>query len=181
MTPPQDRAFQREANLLTVREDDLADRQSHDLIALHLSGMGAAVPPGALFLDLSALRQPGVTVWSAWEGSRIASIGALKLLADGTGEIKSMRTHPDFVGRGAGKLILATIVDAATARGLARLSLETGSGPSFAAAQGLYERFGFREGAPYAGHEQTDFNHFLHLELNAVEEPENPDRSFSSR
>ena len=151
--------------MLTVREEDLSDRQSRDLIALHLAEMETNVPPGALFLDLSELRRPDVTVWSAWDGSKIAGIGALKMLPDGTGEIKSMRTHPDVVGRGAGTRILTTIIDAARARGLRRLSLETGSGPSFQAARSMYERFGFRKGEDYAGHEQTDFNHFLHLGL----------------
>ncbi|TPM94602.1 GNAT family N-acetyltransferase [Mesorhizobium sp. B2-1-3A] len=154
--------------MLMVREDDLSDHQSRDLIALHLVGMGATVPPGALFLDLSELQQPGVTVWSAWDGTRIASIGALKMLRDGTGEIKSMRTHPDFMGRGAGTRILATIIDAAKARGIRRLSLETGSGPSFEAARSLYEKFGFRKGEAYSNYTQTDFNHFLHLDLDEV-------------
>jgi hypothetical protein len=39
-----------------------------------------------------------VTVWSAWENAKIASIGALKMLPDGTAEIKSMRTHPVLSG-----------------------------------------------------------------------------------
>ncbi|WP_245340446.1 GNAT family N-acetyltransferase [Mesorhizobium sp. WSM4313] len=103
-----------------------------------------------------------------WEGSRIAGIGALKLLHDGTGEIKSMRTHPDFIGRGVGARILTTIIDAAKARGIRRLSLETGSGPSFQAAYSLYEKFGFRKGEAYAGYKQTDFNHFMHLDLGTA-------------
>ncbi|PWN87293.1 acetyltransferase, GNAT family protein [Acaromyces ingoldii] len=151
--------------MLHIHEDDLSDPQSRRLISLHLAGMVADVPPGALFLGLSELQRPNVTVWSAWDGPRIASIGALKMLPDGTGEIKSMRTHPDLIGRGAGARILATIVDAAKARGIRRLSLETGSGPSFEAARALYEKFGFREGEPYSAYVKTDFNHFLHLQL----------------
>lgn len=158
-------ARHRHVCMLQVHEDDLSDPQSQGLISLHLAGMAADVPPGALFLDLSDLQRPNVTVWSAWDGPRIASIGALKMLPDGTGEIKSMRTHPDFIGRGAGARILATIVDAAKARGVRRLSLETGSGPSFEAARALYEKFGFREGEPYSAYVKTDFNHFLHLQL----------------
>ena len=169
--------------MLTIREDDLSDEQSRDLIALHLAGMGENVPSGALFLGLSDLQKPNVTVWSAWESSRIASIGALKMLSNGNGEIKSMRTHPDFTGRGAGGRIVATIIDAAKARGLRRLSLETGSGPSFAGALSLYEKFGFTTGEPYSGYTQTDFNHFMHLDLVAARGPMNgwSDRSDTRR
>lgn len=160
--------------MLTVREDDLTSQQSRDLIALHLKGMEESVPLGALFLSVSDLQSPRVKVWSVWEGDDIASIGALKLLPDGTGEIKSMRTHPDFTGRGAGSRILETIIGAAKTRGLRRLSLETGSGPSFEAARTLYERFGFRKGEAYSGYEQTDFNHFLHLDLDVARDPVGP-------
>lgn len=151
--------------MFDVIEDDLTHEQSRELVAFHLSGMNADVPPGATFLGLTDLQRPEVTVWSAWEAGRIASIGALKRLPDGSGEIKSMRTHPDFTGRGAGAVILKTIIAAARERGLYRLSLETGSGASFAAAFALYQKFGFRKGEAYSTHEQTAFNHFLHLDL----------------
>ena len=151
--------------MFEVIEDDLTNTQSRELIAFHLAGMNENVPPGATFLGLSDLQRPDVTVWSAWEDSRIASIGALKMLPDGTGEIKSMRTHPDFVGRGAGAIILKKIILAATSRGLRRLSLETGSGGSFEAALALYQKYGFKKGEAYSSHVQTEFNHFLHLDL----------------
>ncbi|MFP8965634.1 GNAT family N-acetyltransferase [Pokkaliibacter sp. CJK22405] len=152
--------------MFTLLKDDLSHPQSRDLVVFHLAGMNDNVPPGATFLGLSDLMQPEVTVWSAWENGNIASIGALKRLPDDSGEIKSMRTHPDFAGRGAGKVILQALIDAAREEGIPRLSLETGSGPSFAAATALYVKFGFQKGAAYSTHEQTEFNHFMHLELN---------------
>jgi putative acetyltransferase len=154
------------AVMFNVIEDDLTSTQSRELIAFHLAGMSESVPPGAVFLGLADLQQPEVTVWSAWEDTRIASIGALKILPDGTGEIKSMRTHPDFVGRGAGATILKTIIKAATARDLRRLSLETGSGSAFEAPLAFYQKFGFKKGASYSTYQQTEFNHFLHLDLS---------------
>ena len=150
---------------LLIKEDDLSSQQSHALVALHLAGMGTHVPPGAVFLGLSDLQSSGVTVWTTWDGANITGIGALKAMPDGTGEIKSMRTHPDYIGRGVGKQILQTIIDAARKRGISRLSLETGSGPTFEAAKALYERFGFQEGESYASYAKTDFNHFFHLDL----------------
>ncbi|MHA7817539.1 MAG: GNAT family N-acetyltransferase [Pseudohaliea sp.] len=151
--------------MFDITEDDLSSEQSRNLIALHLAGMSEDVPDDAKFLDLSDLLQPEVTVWSAWHNSKIASIGALKMLADGTAEIKSMRTHPDFVGHGAASIILKTIIAAASSRGIHRISLETGSGASFGAAYALYEKHGFKKGEAYSTHKQTEFNHFLHLDL----------------
>ena len=54
----------------------------------------------------------------------------------------------------------------ARARGYARLSLETGTGPDFAAALSFYRRHGFRSGEAFADYEPSDFNQFLHLQLH---------------
>jgi len=150
----------------TIREDDLSSAAARELLALHLAGMGETSPPGHVFaLDLSGLRAPGVTVWTAWSGDEIAGIAALKELGDGTGEIKSMRTHPSFLRRGVGAALLDHIVAQARARGLVRLSLETGSGSAFDPALGLYRRRGFVAGPAFADYAPSDFNQFLHLSL----------------
>lgn len=149
-----------------IREDDLSGEAARALLALHLAGMHASSPPGTVFaLDMSGLKVSGVTVWSAWREGRIASIGALKMLTPRHGEIKSMRTHPDFLGQGAGAAILDHVIAVSKARGLARLSLETGTGPAFGAAIRLYRKRGFQSGGPFADYPSTDFNQFFHLEL----------------
>ena len=151
---------------LTIREAELSDAAVRALLALHLAGMHASSPPGHVFaLDLSGLRTPDVTVWTAWAGAALAGIGALKRLGRGTGEVKSMRTHPDHLRRGVGAALLEHIIAAARAEGLARLSLETGSGPAFAPALALYRRRGFVDGAAFGDYERSDFNQFLHLAL----------------
>ncbi|WP_244432644.1 GNAT family N-acetyltransferase [Desulfocurvibacter africanus] len=128
--------------------------------------MHASSPPGHVFaLDLSGLKAPGVTVWSAWVGDAIAGIGALKSLGDGTGEIKSMRTHPAFLRRGVGNALLDHIMAAARARGMTRLSLETGSGPAFEPALALYRMRGFIDGEAFGDYKRSAFNQFLHLPL----------------
>jgi putative acetyltransferase len=151
---------------LQFREDDLSSPATRQLLRLHLNGMHATSPPGSvLALDLAGLRATGVTVWTAWIEDAIAGIGALKDLGDGTGEIKSMRTHPDFLRQGVAAGLLEHIMGVARARGMTRLSLETGSGPAFEPALALYRRHGFREGEAFAEYEQSAFNHFLHLAL----------------
>jgi putative acetyltransferase len=151
---------------LALREDDLSDESVRRLLALHLAGMHASSPPGSVYaLDLSGLRSPDVTVWTAWRGSAVAGIGALKTLDRRTGEVKSMRTHPDFLRQGVAALLLEHIIGVARARGLSRLSLETGSGPAFEPALALYRRRGFKDGEAFAEYRQSEFNQFLHLDL----------------
>lgn len=152
--------------MVQIRKDDLSGQPTRALLALHLAGMQANSPPEAVFaLDLSGLQVPEVTAWSAWHGENIASIGALKMLGADQAEIKSMRTHPDFLRQGAGAAVLATIIAEARARGVKRLSLETGSGESFDAALTLYRRHGFANGPAFGGYTASAFNQFLHLEL----------------
>ena len=156
-----------------IRVDDLSGEQTRELLRLHLAGMHANSPPESVFaLDLSGLRAPEMTVWTVWIDSAVAGIGALKDLGDGTGELKSMRTHPDFLRRGVAAALLEHIIAEARARGMRRLSLETGSGPAFEPALALYRRRGFVDGEAFAPYVRSPFNQFLHLELQASLRPQ---------
>ena len=149
-----------------IREDDLSSATTRALVALHLQGMRANTPPEAVYaLDVSGLIQPGVTVWTAWDRETVVAMGALKLLADRTGEVKSMRTHPDHLRRGAAAQILDHIIAEARRHGLRRLSLETGNGASFEPALTLYRKRGFVNGEKFSDYVASAFNQFLHLEL----------------
>lgn len=155
-----------ETGLFAIREDDLSGAETRALLALHLAGMHANSPPGHVFaLDLSGLLTSDVTVWTAWQGDRIASIGALKQLDPRHAEVKSMRTHPQALRRGAAAAILEHIIAVAEARGIKRLSLETGSGPAFEPALQLYRRRGFRDGDAFPPYARSEFNQFLHFDL----------------
>jgi putative acetyltransferase len=151
---------------LEIREDDLTCPQTLALLQLHLEGMHEHSPPGSVFaLDLGGLAAGDVTVWSAWVGAEAAGIGALRDLGDGTGELKSMRTHPSFLRQGVAAALLEHIIHVARARGMTRLSLETGSGPAFEPALALYRRRGFVEGEAFGDYTSSAFNQFLHLPL----------------
>lgn len=155
--------------MYTIREDDLEGEPVRALLAFHLAGMQAGSPPGSVFaLDLSGLKHPAITVWTAWRGDELACVGALRTLSARHGEIKSMRVHPGFAGQGAGAAILDQIIAAARTRGMARLSLETGRGPAFEAAIRLYARRGFLPGDAFGDYPQTAFNQFFHLDLETV-------------
>lgn len=152
--------------MLDIRVDDLSGEPTRELLTMHLAGMHENSPPGHVFaLDLSGLRAPNVTVWSAWDGSALAGIAALKELGDGTGELKSMRTHPRHLRKGVARALLEHIIGEARRRGLHRLSLETGSGRAFEPALALYRKRGFIDGEAFADYRRSDFNQFLHLTL----------------
>jgi putative acetyltransferase len=128
--------------------------------------MHAHSPPGTVFaLDICGLTAPEVTVWAAWRAEKIAGIGALKDLSHSVGELKSMRTHPDFLRRGVAAALLEHIIGVAKVRGMTRLSLETGCGSYFEPALSLYRRRGFVDGDEFADYKRSAFNQFLHLTL----------------
>jgi putative acetyltransferase len=152
--------------MLVIRQDDLSGAAVRALLALHLTEMHGNSPPGHVFaLDLSGLQAPDITVWTSWDGSSLAGIAALRLLGDGSGEIKSMRTHPDHLRKGVAAGLLLHIIAAARALGLGKLHLETGRGPAFEPALALYRKHGFVTGPAFGDYRPSDFNQFLELSL----------------
>jgi putative acetyltransferase len=150
-----------------IRRDDLSGAATQALVRLHLLGMHANSPPSHTFaLGLSGLQGPDMTVWSAWVGGEILGMGALRQLDAKSGEVKSMRTHPNHLRRGVAAALLEHIIEEARMRGYQRLSLETGSGPAFEPALALYRRRGFVAGDPFAEYTRSDFNQFLHLRID---------------
>ena len=149
-----------------MRPDDLRGDAVRALVALHLAQAHATSPPGSVFaLELVGLRGPDISVWSAWRGTALAGVAALKRVSDSVGELKSMRTHPDHLRTGVAACLLEFIIEQAAVRGFARLSLETGSGPAFEPALALYRKRGFVEGEAFAGYTKSAFNRFFHLTL----------------
>ena len=145
---------------------DLADARVQDLVAFHQRAMIDGSPPGLSFaLDLRGLQHPDVTVWAVHVGMQVAAIGALKRLNEARGEVKSMRTHPDFLRQGLAAALLETIIDYARAENLAVLSLETGGGPAFQPALALYRRRGFANGEAFGDYPLTQINQCLHFAL----------------
>jgi len=149
-----------------TRQDDLSSGEVEALLELHAAEMVTNSPAGAChFLPIDVLRDPAVTVWSAWDGDDLAGCGALQGLDEHHGEVKSMRTAPDHLGRGVGRSLLDHIVAVARERGYEQLSLETGTGDSFGAAVRLYEHVGFQACGPFADYVDNGFSRFFTLRL----------------
>ena len=141
---------------------DLDSADVRALLELHFSSMRSTSPPEACHvLPIDGLREPDVTFWSMREDGQLLGVGALKELGPDHGEVKSMRTAPEALGRGVGTAMLAHIVAEARSRGYSRLSLETGSTEPFAAALHLYQREGFVPSGPFGGYQPTPFTRFF--------------------
>ena len=152
--------------MLSIERDDLSSESTRLLLAQHLRGMHENSPPGAVFaLDFSGLTAPGVTLWTARRDGETIGMAALKQWSDGTGELKSMRTRADVLRQGVAAALLEHVIAEARARGMRRLSLETGSGPAFEPALALYRKRGFCDGLVFGDYEKSAFNQFLHLEI----------------
>lgn len=155
MSPEADAAWR-------IVEDDLSGAPIRALLEQHFAGMLANSPAGSChFLDFEGLRASDMTFWSIHRDAMLAGCGALKRLDAGHGEIKSMRTADAFLRQGVAARMLDHIIGEAHGRGLARLSLETGSGPAFAPALALYARYGFEECEPFADYKPDPFSRFM--------------------
>jgi putative acetyltransferase len=151
---------------MKIERDDLTRPQVHALLEEHLADMHEWSPPESVHaLDLSKLRSPDITFWTAWDGGTLLACGALKELSARHGEVKSMRTPKALRRRGAGQAMLAHILQQARSRGYQRLSLETGSQDGFEPARQLYARAGFTPCGPFGGYRPDPNSCFMTLLL----------------
>jgi putative acetyltransferase len=151
---------------LRIEDGGLDDPRVVALLQHHVARARAETAPGSAHaLDLAGLRAPEVRFWSAWEGSRLAAVGALKRIGLEHGEIKSMHTAKHARGRGVGSALLRHIMAEARAAGLRRLSLETGSWPYFLPARSLYARHGFVECGPFGDYREDPNSVFMTIVL----------------
>jgi putative acetyltransferase len=151
---------------MKIEVDDLTRREVIALLEEHLSNMYELGPPETVFaLDATKLRSADITFWTVWDEGTLLGCGALRELSSTHGEIKSMRTPKALRGKGAGRAMLAHIVDVGKKRGYQRLSLETGSVDAFVPAQKLYASFGFSVCGPFSDYKEDPHSVFMTLAL----------------
>ena len=151
---------------MIIKPDNLTGPEIHQLLQQHLQSMALHSPPESIHaLDIDALRQPGITFWTAWENDELLGCGALKALDAQHAEIKSMRTASAHLRKGVANALLAHIIDEAKRRSYQRLSLETGSAVPFAPAHRLYAASGFALCGPFAGYAADPYSVFMSREI----------------
>ena len=149
-----------------IRRSDLTEPAVIALLEYHVADMLAVSPPGTSFaLDLDALKAPGMSVFALWTEGHVACCGAMKQHDAGMVELKSMRAHPDFRGRGFGRQMLEHLIAEARALGCREIKLETGRSEDFAAAIALYKAYGFVSCPAFADYSLTEHNQYFMLRL----------------
>jgi putative acetyltransferase len=151
---------------VTISVDDPRRPDVRALLGRHVAFALAQTPPeDSHALDVKALVEPGVTFFSYRRDGELLGVGALKELDRAHAEIKSMHTVEAARGQGIGRAMVEHLVGVARERGFRRVSLETGTGPAFAAARTLYAGAGFEPCDPFGDYRRTDNNFYMTLIL----------------
>ena len=142
---------------------ELANFEATDFQALlrdHLTSAGQNDCTHAL--GLAALQNREVQMFTARTiGGDLMGFAALKKLSETTGEIKSVRTHPDFLRQGVSRALMLHLQTVARDQLIESLYLETHSTPSYKAACRLYENLGFETCGPFADYIPTPESVFM--------------------
>ncbi|PRB13876.1 GNAT family N-acetyltransferase [Microbacterium sp. MYb62] len=151
---------------IVIERIEAADPAIAAFLAAHHAEMEHTAPPESRHaLVFERLLAPGVRLFAGMLDGRPAATGALAAVEDGHEELKSMRTDPTLRGRGLGRSMLSFLLADAAARGIRRLSLETGSADFFLPARAMYAAAGFRECGPFGGYVSDPHSTFMTLEL----------------
>lgn len=145
---------------------DLTDSRIVMLLRHHYAKCHEVTPKcSAHVFTIEKLAAPDIDFWAAWDGEDLLGVGAMKPLDATHGEVKSMHTAQSARRRGVASALLKHIISTSRARGLQRLSLETGSFEYFEPAVALYKAHGFVECAPFGEYRPDPNSVFLTRKL----------------
>jgi putative acetyltransferase len=148
--------------MIKIIEGGLDDQRVIAMLKFHFDTNISVTPPGSAHVfDVSRLKAPDISFWTAWDGDMLMGTGALKRMDKVNGEVKSMHTLVTSRRSGVGQAMLLHIMDAAKAMGLKQLWLETGSFDFFAPARALYAKHGFVECSPFEGYKLDPNSTFM--------------------
>ena len=134
--------------MFTLRRYTPADREAVEYLHVHvIQHAGAYLGRGPWDDDIYAIEETylnnqGEFLIGEWDGVFV-SMGALRRTSPERAEIKRMRVHPDYQGRGLGQIILSELEARARLKGYKTLHLDTSVVQM--PARRLYEKNGFRE------------------------------------
>jgi ribosomal protein S18 acetylase RimI-like enzyme len=133
--------------MFTLRRYQPADLEAVEYLHVHaIQQTGAYLGRGPWDDDVYAiedayLNNQGEFLIGEWDGIFVA-MGALRRTSPERAEIKRMRVHPDYQGRGFGQIILDELE--ARARAMSYKTLHLDTSVLQVPAQKLYEKNGYR-------------------------------------
>jgi ribosomal protein S18 acetylase RimI-like enzyme len=154
--------------MLTIRRYTPADQPAVEFLHVFaIQQMGAYLGRGPWDDDIYAIEEhylnnQGEFLIGEYDGLLVA-MGALKRTSPERAEIKRMRVHPEYQGRGYGQLILDELEARARALGYQTLHLDTSI--LQLPAQKLYEKNGFREVGRDKYQQEVDRDAYQQLEV----------------
>ena len=149
-----------------ISTDDPGADDVRALLGRHLEFARATTLPDEVYaLDVDALLDSAVTLFSYRDGGELLGVAALKRLDDEHAEVKSMHTAEAARGRGIGRALVEHVIVIARERGYRRLSLETGAGPAFAPARRLYAAAGFAPCGAFGDYTPSSNSAYMTLAL----------------
>lgn len=134
--------------MFTLHRYTPADQEEVEYLHVHvLQQAGAYLGRGPWDNDVYAIEETylnnrGEFLIGRWDGVFVA-MGGFRRTGPARAEIKRMRVHPDYQGRGFGQIILSELEARARALGYKILHLDTSV--LQIPAQRLYEKNGYRE------------------------------------
>ena len=145
-----------------IEVDDPRRDDVRVLLEQHRRFAGSVTRPEQVYaLDLDALLELSITFFSLRVDGALLGIGALKQLDPLHAEVKSMHTTQAARGHGLGRAMLDHLLAVAAARGVRRVSLETGAGAAFAPARALYASAGFVPCGAFGDYPESPHSAFM--------------------
>jgi putative acetyltransferase len=145
-----------------IEVDDPRRDDVRSLLEQHLAFARGVTPPEDVHaLDLDGLLDSTITFFSLRVDGELLGVGAIKWLDSDHAELKSMHTAMAARRRGVGRAIVDHLLAVAAARGVRRVSIETGAGEAFAPARALYAGAGFVPCGPFGDYEASPTSAFM--------------------
>ena len=140
------------SDLRFTREDAIsADVRA--LLAHHFDVMRSNSPISSCHvMEPEELVDAQATLFAARRGDDLLGVGAIREIAPGHAELKSMHTAEAARGQGVGQALVEHLLDHARANGITRVSLETGNIDLYKPARALYARNGWARGSSVPVH-----------------------------
>jgi putative acetyltransferase len=144
---------------------EIDDPRRGDVLALleqHLAfAKSVTLPEDVHALELEGLLDSSVTFFSLRVDGELLGVAALKQLGPDQAELKSMHTARAARRCGVGRALVDHLLAVAAARGVRRVSLETGAGEAFAPARALYSSAGFVPCGAFGDYDESANSAFM--------------------
>ncbi len=151
---------------MKIKKADVNSVEITNILKLHRENMLEHSPAQSVHaVDCEVMETKNITYWSAWINDDFAGCIALKMLDKNHGEIKSMKTAPDFLRRGVAKALVLHLEKQAKNLGVNTLSLETGTTAAFIPAHKLYQNLGFTLSEAFSDYKADPYSLFMSKQL----------------